>query len=70
MPEVNQDLLFTELDKKQDVMLNEKKGFFIDVEGDDGDRGICHRNGKVYISVKIKGQWHFSELKQAKDLQG
>ena len=68
MPEVNQDLLFTELDKKQDVMLNEKQEFFTNSEGIDGDTGICHSNGKAYMSVKIKGNWHFSELKQAKDL--
>jgi len=26
--EINEDILFTELDKKQDVMLNTKQGFF------------------------------------------
>ena len=31
--EINEDVLFTELDKKQDVMLNTKQGFFTDAEG-------------------------------------
>lgn len=57
-----------ELDNKQDIMLNEKQEFFTSNEGVDGDTGICHNNGKAYMSVKIKGNWHFSELKQAKDL--
>ena len=68
MSKVNEEQLFTELDKKQDVMLNEKQGFFINSEGEDGDMGVCMGNGKAYISTKIKGNWHFSELKQAKDL--
>lgn len=68
MSKVNEEQLFTELDKKQDVMLNEKQGFFTNNEGEDGDMGVCMVNGKAYISTKIKGNWHFSELKQAKDL--
>tara|TARA_R110000796_G_C14526562_1_gene431404 strand:- start:1073 stop:1279 length:207 start_codon:yes stop_codon:yes gene_type:complete len=68
MEEINEDVLFTELDQKQNVMLNTKQGFFIDVEGSDGDMGLCQQGGKVYISIKLNDHWYFSELKQSKDL--
>jgi|TARA_R110002020_G_scaffold288373_2_gene503836 hypothetical protein len=66
--EINEDVLFTELDKKQDVMLNTKQGFFTDAEGSPGDMGLCQQNGKVYISIKLNDHWYFSELKQSQNL--
>ena len=57
-----------ELDKKQNVMLDVKDGFFTSSEGTNGDMGVCQNNGKSYMSFKFKENWYFSELKQAKDL--
>ena len=55
-------------DGKQDKIFNLKQGFFSHKEGKDTDMGICTKDGKFYLAVKLNEEWHFSEIKKAKDL--
>ena len=55
-------------DGKQDKIFNLKQGFFRPREGKDTDMGICTKDGKFYLAVKLNEEWHFSEIKKAKDL--
>lgn len=62
MAEVSQDLLFTELESKQDSMLPLKHGLYASADGQDGDTCICVFNGKKLFGSKIQGEWHYTEL--------
>ena len=53
---------------KQDKIATVKNGLFSSGDGQGGDMGICLNNGKLYFSVKTKGQWYFAELKSSKDI--
>tara|TARA_R100001530_G_C4320687_1_gene155649 strand:- start:2405 stop:3229 length:825 start_codon:yes stop_codon:yes gene_type:complete len=65
MAEVSQDLLFTELESKQDSMLPLKHGLYASADGQDGDTCICVFNGKKLFGSKIQGEWYYTELSQS-----
>lgn len=65
---IEYEVLKSELEKKQDVMLNMKASLFQKTEGEDGDTGVCSHRGKFYFAMKLNNEWRFAELKQAKDL--
>ena len=58
-----EETIETLTDGKQDKIFNLKQGFFKDT-----DIGICTKEGKFYLAVKLNEEWHFSEIKKAKDL--
>ncbi len=62
MADVTQDLLFTELDTKQDTLLPLKHGLYSSGEGNDGDMCVCINNGKKIFGVKFQGEWNYTEL--------
>lgn len=53
---------------KQNKIFDLKQGFFSPAEGQDNDMGLCTNNGKFYFAVKFNAEWHFTQIKQAKDL--
>ena len=64
-----EETIQTLTDGKQDKIFNLKQGFFSPQEGKDTDIGICTKEGKFYLAVKLNEEWHFSEIKKAKDLK-
>ena len=62
MADVTQDLLFTELETKQDTLLPLKHGLYSSGEGNDGDMCVCINNGKKIFGVKFQGEWNYTEL--------
>ena len=64
--------VFTELDllrnTVQSVIVQNDEGFFNNNEGSDLDIGLCKSNGKIYLSIKVDGEWRFAEAKLARDL--
>jgi len=62
MSDVTQDLLFTELETKQDTLLPLKQGLYSSGEGNDGDMCVCINNGKKVFGVKLQGEWNYTEL--------
>tara|TARA_R100000742_G_C4277772_1_gene99921 strand:+ start:1413 stop:2204 length:792 start_codon:yes stop_codon:yes gene_type:complete len=62
MSDVTQDLLFTELETKQDTLLPLKHGLYSSGEGSDGDMCVCINNGKKVFGVKLQGEWNYTEL--------
>lgn len=62
MPDVTQDLLFTELELKQDSILPLKHGLYSSGEGANGNLCICVHNGTHYLGIKVQSQWHYVSI--------
>jgi hypothetical protein len=62
----------TELDvlrnTTQVAIVQRNEGLFHQSDGDDLDIGICKSNGALYLSVKVDGKWHFTEVKLGRAL--
>lgn len=52
----------------QGAIVQNDEGLFHNNEGDDLDIGLCKSNGKIYLSIKVDGEWRFAEAKLARDL--
>ena len=39
-----------------------RKGLLSKTEGRDGNLGVSQKNGKVYLSYKINGRWHYTKM--------
>ena len=48
-----EETIETLTDGKQDKIFNLKQGFFSPQEGKDTDIGICTKEGKFYLAVKL-----------------
>lgn len=68
MSDVTQDMLFTQLDKKQDEMLPPKNGLYSNGEGEDGDSCVCMHNGTYFFGVKMNGNWKYISMIDSKRL--
>ncbi|MBT7929108.1 hypothetical protein HN682_04240 [Candidatus Peregrinibacteria bacterium] len=68
MAEVTQDRLLTEINKKQDTMLDLKQGFYSPGEGENGDTGICSNAGAYFFGIKIRDRWNYTDLSSSNPL--
>jgi hypothetical protein len=52
----------------QPTIVQSDRGFFTKNDGYDLDIGLCKNNGKIYLSIKVDGEWRFAETKLAREI--